>query len=81
MRKECILYRPLPDGKVMCTACAHMCQIEPGKYGECGIRKNIDGKLYLMVYGKALGVHVDPVEKKPLFHFYPGQPVFSWGTA
>ena len=65
----------------MCTACAHMCQIEPGQYWECWIRKNIDGKLYLMVYGKALGVNIDPVEKKPLFHFHPGEPIFSWWTA
>ena len=81
MKKECILYKTLSDGKVMCTACSHMCQIEPWKYWECGIRKNIDWKLYLMVRWKALWVHVDPVEKKPLFHFYPWEPVFSWWTA
>jgi len=71
MKKECILYKKLDNWKVMCTACAHMCQIEPWEYWECWIRKNIDWKLYLMVRGKALWVNVDPIEKKPLFHFHP----------
>jgi len=79
--KEAILYKPLPDKQVMCTACAYFCKLKPGEYWKCWIRKNIDWKLYLMVYGKALGINVDPVEKKPLFHFYPWKPIFSWGTA
>lgn len=79
--KEAILYKKLPNQEVMCTACAYFCRMKPGEYGKCWIRKNIDWKLYLMVYWKALWVHVDPVEKKPLFHFLPWEPVFSWWTA
>ena len=81
MKKEAILYKKLDDNKVMCTACAHMCQIENWKYWICWVRKNIDWKLYLMVYWKALGINIDPVEKKPLFHFYPGEFILSWWTA
>ena len=81
MKKEAVLCKQLPNKKVLCTACAHMCPIEEGKYWKCGVRKNIDWKLYLMVYGKALGINIDPIEKKPLFHFYPWKPIFSWWTA
>jgi pyruvate formate lyase activating enzyme len=65
---------------VKCTACNNYCIISPGKSGICGVRKNVDGTLYLMVYGKAAAAHVDPVEKKPLYHFLPGKPIFSIGT-
>ncbi len=65
---------------VECLACSHRCKIEPGKTGICGVRENVDGKLKLLVYGKASAVNVDPIEKKPLFHFYPGTDIFSFGT-
>ena len=65
---------------VECLACSHKCKIPPGKTGICGIRKNIDGKLKLLVYGRASAINVDPIEKKPLFHFYPDTPIFSFGT-
>ena len=64
---------------VRCNVCAHHCVIAPGKTGICGIRKNIKGKLYLIPYGKGF-VHIDPMEKKPLYHFYPGEPIVSVGT-
>ena len=60
------------EKKVKCTACRHYCKILPGKTGICGVRKNKDGKLYLLAYGKAAGVNIDPIEKKPLYHFLPG---------
>jgi pyruvate formate lyase activating enzyme len=72
--------KTLKDGNVQCLACSHLCRIGPGHKGICGVRKNIDGKLQLLVYGRAAAVNVDPIEKKPLFHFYPGTPIFSFGT-
>jgi len=77
---ECILYEKLEKDKVKCTACRHYCGISPGKTGRCGVRKNIDGKLFLLVYGRAVAVNVDPIEKKPLYHFMPGSDIFSIGT-
>ncbi len=78
--RECDLYRPLPRGWVQCTACHHWCAVPPGEAGKCGVRRNYGGRLYLVTYGKAAAVHVDPVEKKPLFHFHPGEPILSIGT-
>ncbi len=78
--RECDLYRPLPKGWVQCTACHHWCAIPPEGVGKCGVRRNHEGKLYLVTYGKIAAMHVDPVEKKPLFHFHPGEPILSMGT-
>jgi len=78
--KKAILYQKFSDGKLRCDACFHKCLIVEGKTGICGVRKNIKGELYLLVYGKAAAFNIDPVEKKPLFHFYPGSEVFSFGT-
>jgi pyruvate formate lyase activating enzyme len=80
MRQEATLYRHLKQSYVQCTACEHFCAIEPGGMGKCGVRRNYDGALYLVVYGEAAALHVDPVEKKPLFHFLPTQPILSLGT-
>ena len=74
------LYERLPKGLVKCTACARHCQVGEGGYGFCGVRKNENGKLKLMVYGKPTGLAIDPVEKKPLFHFLPGTGILSFGT-
>jgi len=57
-----------------------MCVVSDGRSGFCGVRKNIGGDLYLMVYGKAVASHLDPIEKKPLYHFFPGSKIFSFGT-
>jgi pyruvate formate lyase activating enzyme len=81
MFQEAMLSRPLKKGYVQCTACEHWCAIGPGDQGKCGVRRNIDGKLQLVVFGKAIAAHVDPVEKKPLNHFLPGAKIFSIGTA
>lgn len=80
MLQEAILYRHLKKQYVQCTACEHFCAIEPGGMGKCGVRRNNDGALFLLVYGQAAALHVDPVEKKPLFHFLPAQPILSLGT-
>lgn len=80
MDREAILSRPLHKGYVQCTACEHGCAIAPGEAGKCGVRRNLDGKLHLVVYGKAIAAHVDPIEKKPLHHFLPGSRIFSIGT-
>lgn len=78
--KECVLYKKLDDKKVKCTACKHFCVISKGKYGICGVRKNVDGKLHLEVYEKPIAVAIDPIEKKPLRRFMPGTRIFSIGT-
>ena len=80
MMKEAYLYKKLKDKKVQCQNCAHYCLILPGKRGICGVRENIDGKLYSLVYGKAVAIHVDPIEKKPFFHFLPGSHSLSVAT-
>lgn len=68
------------DKKVKCLLCPKECVIIEGKTGTCGVRKNINGKLVSLVYGKPIAIHVDPIEKKPLYHFYPGSKIFSIGT-
>lgn len=78
--KECMLYEPYKNNAVRCLACSQYCLIAPGKVGLCGVRQNISGKLKLLVYGYAAAVAIDPMEKKPLFHFLPGQKIFSFGT-
>jgi pyruvate formate lyase activating enzyme len=78
--KKCVLYKKEKNNFVRCLACAHKCLILKDRTGICGVRKNINGKLYLLVYGKIAAMHVDPVEKKPLYHFLPGSFAFSIGT-
>jgi len=78
--KEVRLYKKTDGNKVQCLTCSHSCTIEPGKRGVCGVRENQDGHLMSLVYGKAIALHVDPIEKKPLFHFYPGTKSFSMAT-
>ena len=73
------LYKKEKD-KVRCLACSHKCLISKDKTGICGVRKNIENKLYLLVYGKIAAMNVDPIEKKPLYHFLPGTKSFSIGT-
>ena len=78
--KEAELYRNLTNGKVQCTACARLCQIGEGQVGLCGIRGVVGGKLYLLVYGKVIAGHIDPIEKKPVVHYKPGSKIFSVAT-
>ena len=69
------------EGVVKCTLCPHFCLIQDGKAGACAIRVNKKGELYTLVYGRMIAGHVDPIEKKPLFHFYPGSSIYSYATA
>ncbi len=78
--KEAMLYEKLSDNRVRCNLCAHRCVIAEGKKGICQVRENQGGTLYTLVYGRIIAHHVDPVEKKPLFHFYPGSTAYSIAT-
>jgi len=78
--QEAILYERVKPGIVKCTACAHYCHVLKDRVGACGVRKNIDDKLYLLVYEKVAAAHIDPIEKKPLYHFFPNSQIFSIGT-
>jgi len=79
--KEARLWEKRPDGTVRCRLCAHECRISPGNHGLCHVRENRNGTLYTLTYGKLIAAHVDPVEKKPLFHFLPGTLTYSIATA
>ena len=80
MKKEAFLYEKLGGKKVHCFLCAHQCKINDSKFGICGVRQNIDGILYTHVYGDVIVRSVDPIEKKPLYHFYPGSYSYSVAT-
>lgn len=67
------------DDHVLCLLCPHFCRITPGKKGFCGVRKNIDGKLFALTWGRIISSACDPVEKKPLYHFYTGSVAYSLG--
>ncbi len=77
---EARYYKKLVDNDVKCNLCPHYCIIKPGRIGRCGVRKNIDGTLCSLNYGKITSYNFDPVEKKPLYHFYPGRNIFSIGS-
>ncbi len=68
------------NGKTICNLCAHHCRITPGHVGRCGVRQNIEGVLYSLVYGELVAEHLDPIEKKPLFHVLPGSLSLSIST-
>jgi len=78
--KEAMFYDKLQEQKVRCFLCAHHCIIRNGKRGMCGVRENREGTLYSLVYGKIISMNIDPIEKKPLFHFYPASTSFSIAT-
>lgn len=68
------------DDHVRCELCAHHCKIKEGRRGVCGVRENREGELYSLVYGKLVAEHIDPIEKKPLFHVFPGTRTYSIST-
>lgn len=74
--KEAMYYKKM-DKNVQCLLCPHYCVIRPDGYGRCQTRQNLDGKLYAMNYGRITAAAIDPIEKKPLYHFYPGKTIFS----
>ena len=78
--KESLLYDRLPGSKVRCNVCAVRCVIPEGGNGACRSRLNDRGTLYTLLYGRTSSVCIDPVEKKPLYHFYPGSQVLSQRT-
>jgi pyruvate formate lyase activating enzyme len=78
--KEAYLYEKLDRKSVRCRLCGHGCLIKDGSKGICRVRENHDGILTTLVYGKVIAMHVDPIEKKPLFHFLPGSRSYSIAT-
>ncbi|MEW6386602.1 MAG: AmmeMemoRadiSam system radical SAM enzyme [Thermodesulfobacteriota bacterium] len=74
-------YRALPGKMVQCQLCPRSCEVEDGGRGDCGVRENRQGKYYTLVYGNPCAVHIDPIEKKPLFHVLPGSGSYSIATA
>lgn len=80
MMQEAMFWEEIEEEKVRCHLCPHECVIEEGDRGLCNVRENQEGKLYSLVYEKAASLAVDPIEKKPLYHFHPGTKVLSYGT-
>jgi pyruvate formate lyase activating enzyme len=78
--REALFYEKLPHDAVRCDLCRHHCRIEPGMRGICRVRENRAGRLMSLVYGRIVAEHVDPVEKKPLFHVLPGTTSYSIAT-
>ncbi|GBD93355.1 4-hydroxyphenylacetate decarboxylase activating enzyme [bacterium BMS3Abin05] len=79
-KRLAMFWNPIGNKAVRCHLCQHRCRIPEGRMGVCSVRGNIDGRLYTFVYEKAVAVHVDPIEKKPLFHVFPGSRAFSVAT-
>ena len=77
MIKEAMLWAPREGGKVACSLCSHRCLIARSKAGVCAVRRNTAGRLETLVYGEVIAAHVDPIEKKPFHHFYPGSKALS----
>jgi pyruvate formate lyase activating enzyme len=80
LKKESKFYQQLNNKKVLCQLCSHFCEIGEGESGFCRNRVNDSGKLYSLNYGKISAINIDPIEKKPLFHFLPGSNTFSIGS-
>ena len=75
--KECLFYTKLEGGAVRCALCPHSCLIKPGGRGLCRSRINREGSLYSEAYGRPCALAIDPIEKKPLYHFHPGEECLS----
>ncbi len=78
--KEALLYEKLDKKTVRCKVCNHYCRIKPGFRGICGVRENQDGILMALNYGKTIALAVDPIEKKPIYHFLPSTKTYSFAT-
>jgi pyruvate formate lyase activating enzyme len=76
-----LYYRRLPNRKVRCLLCPRRCEVGEAERGFCGVRENRAGEYYTLVHSRAGSVNIDPIEKKPFFHFTPGKWIFSFGTA
>ena len=77
---EARYYEKLDEAKVQCHLCPHECMIAPGRAGFCSVRVNRGGRLIAATYGRVAAAHIDPIEKKPLYHFYPGSHILSVGS-
>ncbi|MFW6325000.1 MAG: AmmeMemoRadiSam system radical SAM enzyme [Desulfovibrionales bacterium] len=77
---KALLWEPRKLEKVQCELCSHFCLIDPGELGKCGVRVNKNGELLTKTYDRVAAMSLDPVEKKPLYHFLPGTKTFSFGT-
>ncbi len=80
MRAKAMLWKKLENGSVLCSLCAHGCQIKEKEFGFCGMRQNDGGELFTFAYGNLIASRVDPIEKKPLYHFLPGSFAYSIAT-
>lgn len=80
MKKEALFWKQLQNNTVQCLLCPHHCIIPPDKRGICGVRKNEQGRLYSLIYQACSSIAADPIEKKPLYHFFPGTQVLSLGS-
>ena len=78
--KEALYYKKLNNDSVQCLLCPKLCKIKEGKSGFCGARENIGNKLFSNIYSRVSSMGMDPIEKKPLYHFYPGSLILSLGT-
>jgi pyruvate formate lyase activating enzyme len=78
--KEARFYKTLDHEQVVCELCPHQCKLSDGKIGVCGVRQNLKGVLYSLVFEQPVAMHVDPIEKKPFFHVFPGSTSYSVAT-
>lgn len=77
---EALFYEVLEDHKVRCQICPHRCRLRQGQTGICRVRSNVNGRLYSRNYAEVASIALDPIEKKPLYHFHPGRNILSVGT-
>ncbi|MFH2070207.1 MAG: AmmeMemoRadiSam system radical SAM enzyme [Elusimicrobiota bacterium] len=80
-QKEAMFYEELPGGAVKCRLCPWECTLKPNEVGLCNVRQNIDGKLISLCHSRPCSIAIDPIEKKPFYHFMPGEQAFSLATA
>ncbi|MFC1667783.1 AmmeMemoRadiSam system radical SAM enzyme [Chlamydiota bacterium] len=80
MKKKALLYKTRGNKVVKCLLCSHRCVIQEDSFGVCGVRQNSNGVLYTLVYADVIAAHIDPIEKKPFYHFLPGSTSFSIAT-
>jgi len=80
MEKLSYLFKKLDENKVQCLTCSWYCLLKEGERGKCGVRVNKKGELYFLLYGKSCAANIDPIEKKPFYHFLPGSFSFSFAT-
>ncbi len=79
--KETLFYKKLKEKIIQCKLCPHFCVLKENEVGKCRVRKNINGILYSLSYEKPVAINIDPIEKKPFYHFLPGSKAFSIGMA